>query len=118
MRLLLPGATASSRVLYIGLAVLGCTLFVAAHYYKIVPFLIWNRYFGPLAGTRPLPRVADLYTAREASIVILLLASGAILVSSGVAATSTSLVRIGAVLLSGGALMQARQLWSVSRRRP
>lgn len=118
MRLLLPGATASSRVLYIGLAVLGCTLFVAAHYYKIVPFLIWNRYFGPLAGTRPLPRVADLYTAREASIVILLLASGAILVPSGVAATSTNLVRIGAMLLSGGALMQARQLWSVSRRRP
>lgn len=121
--MLWSGAPITYRVLYAGFAILGSALFVAAHYYKIVPFLIWNRYFGPLAGTRPLPRVADLYAAREANIAIRLLAVGVILVLAGVALPSTdsvriTTVRVGAVLASAGALLQAWQLWGASRRRP
>ncbi len=117
-RLLLPGAAAPARTLYAGLLVLGGALFVAAQYYKIVPFLIWNRHFGPLAGTRPLPRVADLYAAREATVAIAFLATGAVLVLAGIGATASAVVRAGALLLAAGAVAQARQLWGVSRRRP
>ena len=35
---------------YVLVIVLGISLFVAAHYYKIVPFLVWYHRFGPLAG--------------------------------------------------------------------
>src|SRR5690606_906389 len=44
--------TAPARVAtaYVLTAILGITLFVAAHYYKIVPFLIWYHRFCPLAG--------------------------------------------------------------------
>lgn len=117
-RLLFPGATAETRTLYAGILVLGGALFVAAQYYKIVPFLIWNRHFGPLAGTRPLPRVADLYAAREANAAIALLAAGAAAVLAGIGAGVAGVVRAGAGILAAGALLEAGQLWAVSRRRP
>ncbi|NJD11573.1 MAG: hypothetical protein FIB01_14450 [Gemmatimonadetes bacterium] len=40
---------------YVSSLVLGISLFVAGHYYKIVPFLVWYYRFGPLAGSRPSP---------------------------------------------------------------
>ncbi|MBI2406819.1 MAG: hypothetical protein HYV19_00770 [Gemmatimonadetes bacterium] len=117
-RLLLPGVTATALTTYAGILVLGAVLFVAAQYYKIVPFLIWNRYYGPLAGTRPLPRVADLYAPREAMIAITLLASGAAVVLAGIVVASVAFIKAGAVLLTAGAVVEARQLWGVSRSRP
>lgn len=117
-RLLLPGASATARTTYAGILVLGAVLFVAAQYYKIVPFLIWNRYYGPLAGSRPLPRVADLYAPREALVAISLLAGGAAVVLAGIVVASAALVKTGAGLLTAGAVVEARQLWGVSRRRP
>lgn len=118
LRFLFPHATASFRTLYVGLLVFGTALFVAAQYYKIVPFLIWNRHFGPLAGTRPLPRVADLYTTGQATAAVVLLAAGAALVLAGIGTSIAGGVRVGALLFLLGAAVEARQLWSVSRRRP
>ncbi|MBW7932984.1 MAG: hypothetical protein H3C62_05090 [Gemmatimonadaceae bacterium] len=117
-RFLFPGASAAVRTLYAAILVLGAALFVAAQYYKIVPFLIWNRYYGPLAGSRPLPRVADLYAAREAMTAIALLAGGAVVALIGIAVASAGAVQASAVLLTSGAAVEARQLWGVSRRRP
>src|SRR5690606_27818222 len=48
--------------------VLGLALFVAGHFYKILPFLVWNHRYGPLIGKRPLPRVAELFSARTANV--------------------------------------------------
>ncbi len=117
-RFALPGVLPSVRVLYAATIVLGAALFVAAQYYKIVPFLVWNRYFGPLAGKRPLPRVADLYGAREAGVAVWLLGTAGVLLLAGIAARSPWVVRSGAVLLTGGAAVEARQLLMTSRRRP
>ena len=43
---------------YVLVVVGGISLFVAALYYKIVPFLVWFHRFGPLAVKRPVPKVA------------------------------------------------------------
>lgn len=117
-RLAFPGAGAASRTFYAAVLVMGSALFVAAQYYKIVPFLIWHSYFGPLAGSRPLPRVADLYTANRANIAIALLAAGTAFTLAGIALATGGVVRVGAALLALGALAEAHQLWDVSRRRP
>ena len=114
----LPGLPASVRVLYAGTLVLGAALFVAAQYYKIVPFLVWNQYFGPLAGKQPLPRVADLFNPRVAMVAVWLLTGGGLLLLGGVALRAPLLVRTGAALLAGGAAVEARQLLMVSGRRP
>src|SRR5690606_19465824 len=65
-------ATAYAVSLILG----GFSLFVAGHYYKIVPFLVWLHRFGPLVGKRPVPRVADLYSTRLAAVAVTLLAGG------------------------------------------
>lgn len=118
LRFLFPGVSATFRTVYAGILIAGSALFVSAQYYKIVPFLIWNRYYGPLAGTRPLPKVADLYAATEAFIAISVLAAGGALVLAGVLTATANAVRAGAAVLTAGALIEARQLWEVSRRRP
>lgn len=117
-RLALPGAPASARVLYAGTIVLGAALFVAAQFYKIVPFLVWNEHFGPLAGKRPLPRVAELFDAREAGVAVWLLGAAGVVLLAGMALRSPGVFRTGAALLTGGAAVEARQLMMVSRRRP
>lgn len=105
-------------VAYVSVLLLGCTLFVAAHYYKIVPFLVWNRHFGPLAGSRPLPRVADLYSARVARLAVAALATGGIVLAVGIGLGAIAVVRIGAALFTLGVAMQGAQLLAVARRRP
>ena len=103
---------------YVALLVLGISSFVAAHYYKILPFLVWYHRFGPLAGKQPVPRVADLFSARWAGAVGVLLIGGALLLSGSIAWGSVTGVRAGAVCLAVGASIEALQMWAVSRRRP
>ncbi|HEU4763228.1 MAG TPA: hypothetical protein VFS28_01150 [Gemmatimonadales bacterium] len=103
---------------YVATVVLACSLFVTAHYYKIVPFLIWNRYFGPLAGTRPLPRVADLYARPPADLAVALLVAGAAALVAGIAAAVAPAVRAGGALFAGGVAIEAAQLTVTARRRP
>ena len=111
---------ASPRVstAYVMLVVLGTSLFVAAHYYKIVPFLVWNHRFGPLAGTRPLPRVADLYSARAATAASALLVVGALTMSAAVAGGVAAVVTLGGVMFTAGAALETGQMIAVARRRP
>ena len=111
---------ASPRVstAYVMLVLLGTSLFVAAHYYKIVPFLVWNHRFGPLAGTRPLPRVADLYSARAASVASALLVLGALTMTVAVASGIAAVVTLGGVVFTAGATLEAGQMVAVARRRP
>jgi len=103
---------------YVMVIVLACALFVAAHYYKIVPFLVWNRHFGPLAGTRPLPRVGDLYSQPVANGAVGLLVAGVATLIASVAGGSAIGVRSGGVLLAGGVAIEAFQMIAIARRRP
>lgn len=106
------------RTAYAMLLILACSLFVAAHFYKIVPFLVWNRYFGPLAGTRPLPRVADLYSSHLAAGAGALLVLGAITLTASVAAGVVGSVRAGALTFAAGVAVEAGQMVGIARRRP
>ena len=107
-------ATAYVLALVLG----GFCLFIAGHYYKILPFLVWLHRFGPLVGTRTVPRVGELYSAPVASLAGALLAAGTLglLLSTLLAATRAA--RGSAALFAAGAALLAIQMYLVSRRRP
>lgn len=98
--------------------VLGLALFVAGHLYKILPFLVWNHRYGPLIGTRPLPRVADLFDARAANIAAALLALGTFVLVGGVLAGAAAWTRFATALIAAGAGTLTVQMIRVLRRRP
>lgn len=103
---------------YVASLVLGISLFVAAHYYKIVPFLIWFHRFGPVAGRRPVPKVAELYSAAWAKGAGALLAGGVLLLILAVLAGSALAARVGGVAFLAGSVVETIQLAGVARRRP
>lgn len=101
------------------LALVGAiSLFVAGHYYKIVPFLVWFHRFGPLVGKRPVPRVVDLYDGRYGNAAALLLALATAGAVAGTLFGSSDAVRLAGVLYTVGAATVAAQMITTSRRRP
>lgn len=106
------------RTAYGMVLVLACSLFVAAHYYKIVPFLIWNRHFGPLAGSRELPSVAQLYSQPLANAASALLMIGAVALIFTVASGLETGVRLAGVVFATGVLIEATQMIGIAGRRP
>jgi hypothetical protein len=105
-------------VIYHLLLIGAVSLFVAGHYYKIVPFLIWYHRFGPLVGLRPVPRVHELYSGPVASVVVALLVAGWIGLVAGVALASPVVVRTSAFVFAAGTVVEAVAMASIARRRP
>ncbi len=105
-------------VAYVTALILGLGLFVAGHYYKIVPFLVWLHRFGPEAGKRPLPTVGDLFSHRLATAAGAALATGAALLAGAVGLASPTLARAGAMLLAAGAAVEAGQMARLARVTP
>lgn len=103
---------------YVVLLVLGFSLFVAAHYYKIVPFLVWYHRWGPLAGRRPTPKVADLYSSGWAGGASLLLVSGVVGLAAAVGGGSGMAARVSALLFAVGVGVESAQMLVLSRRKP
>ncbi|MDT8342339.1 MAG: hypothetical protein RQ751_12570 [Longimicrobiales bacterium] len=103
---------------YVALLVLGITLFVAALYYKIVPFLVWYHRFAPRAGKGPVPMVAELYHSGWAGAAGLLLAGGGVTSAAGIALGTAPVVRAGASAFLAGAVVLAAQMAALSRRIP
>lgn len=103
---------------YVAALVLGFSLFVAGHYYKIVPFLVWFHRYGPLIPERPVPRVAELYSERAASVAGALLAAGFIGVVAATLGGSGSWVRVAASVATAGAAVEATQMFALAMRRP
>jgi hypothetical protein len=109
-----PGlATAYGTALVLG----GLSLFVAGHYYKIVPFLAWMHHFGPLVGKQAVPRVADLYSQRPADAASLLLGLGALGLVAAPLSGAATVARIAAIVFAAGALIVTTQMLMVYRRR-
>ena len=98
--------------------VLGLALFVAGHFYKILPFLVWNHRYGPLIGKRPLPRVAELFSARTANVAAVLLALGAFGLIGAVLGGTAAWARADAALIVAGGGILTAQMIGVLRRRP
>lgn len=111
-------ATPRLATAYVTSAILGISLFVAAHYYKIVPFLVWYHRFGPLAGRQPVPRVGDLYSSPIASGAGACLAAGALLLIVSVTIGLATLATIAAAVFAAGAATEASQMLILARRRP
>jgi len=98
--------------------VLGLSVFVAAHYYKIVPFLVWYHRFGPRVGKQPVPMVAELYRGdlARAAGVLLVVGTATLLVSTTLG--HLPLARAGAVLFLAGAVVEVGQMATLTRKRP
>ena len=98
----------------------GLALFVAGHYYKILPFLVWNHRVAPLAGKRPrpLPKIAELFDARIAGIAGAAITAGMFLIVAGTFARSHTIILLATLLFAIGVLTQATQLLNLLRTRP
>jgi hypothetical protein len=107
-------ATAYVLALVLG----GLSLFVAGHYYKILPFLVWYHRFGPLVGKQSVPKVAELYRAGPADAAAVLLGAGAAGLVLATLFDSAWAARAAALGFAAGAAIVALQMWLISRRRP
>jgi hypothetical protein len=114
----LSGGTPHLATAYVLVLVLGISLFVAAHYYKIVPFLVWYHRFGPLVGKQPVPSIGELYSHRQATAAGALLVLGTLTLAASVAMGARPGTRIGAVLLAAGVVLEAGQMLALARRTP
>jgi len=92
-------------------------LFVAGHYFKIVPFIVWYHRFGPQVGLRRVPKVAELYSEKVALLNGALLVCGWLGLAVATYLGSPILARAGAVLFAAGAVLEAVVLARVARRR-
>jgi hypothetical protein len=116
--LALTGFTGPNIVVaYVGSIILGVTLFVAAIYYKIVPFLVWYHRFAPLAGRGPVPTVADLYSARLAGLAATAMVVGCLLLLASIGVGMSVGVRAGAGLFAAAVAVEAFQMARLSRVR-
>lgn len=112
------GGSARAATAYVAAVVAGLTLFVAAHYYKIVPFLVWFHRFGPLVTERSVPKVSELYSARVAGTGAGLMAAGLAGLVMATLAGAGGWGRAAAGVALAGALVQSAQMWTLGRRRP
>jgi hypothetical protein len=94
------------------------SLFVAGHYYKIVPFLVWYHRFGPLVGIRKVPKVAELFSERAASINGLLLVVGWLGMVAATYLGAPALARASALSFAAGIVMELIVMARLARRRP
>lgn len=93
------------------------TLFVAGHYYKIIPFLVWNHRYGPLLGRRKVPKVAELFSERVARVDAALLVSGLAGLAVATFVGSEALARVAAIVFAAGAWLQIIVILRIARRK-
>ncbi|HEX2167213.1 MAG TPA: hypothetical protein VHG09_08225 [Longimicrobiales bacterium] len=115
---LLSVANARLSTAYVLAVLLAISLFIAAHYYKIVPFLVWYHRFGPLAGKRPVPRVSDLYSARIATLAAGALVVGAAGLIGAVVFGMPVVARTAALVFACGVVIESAQMVQLWRTRP
>ena len=99
---------------YGALAVLGVMLYVVGHFYKIVPFLSWIVRFRGRMGREQVPAVADLYSARVATVQWIVMTAATVIITAGTLAGHVRCVRMGAILLTIGVLLFASQIVRVA----
>lgn len=115
----LTRGTSAPQLLVTYFAVLlgAISLFVAGHYFKIVPFIVWYHRFGPLVGLQKVPKVAELYSERAASIVGGLLIIGWLGVAAAIFSGSPWTLRIAALIFLAGAWGETVIIVRIAQRR-
>ncbi|HPA17260.1 MAG TPA: hypothetical protein PLU30_05900 [Verrucomicrobiae bacterium] len=92
--------------------------------YKILPFLVWHRVYGPRVGREPVPVFADMVSPILQSAAATLLLVGFLLLVAGIFGTETAPVIGGAVVWLCGMLCFAGNValvmrhWFVGANRP
>jgi hypothetical protein len=112
------GAPKLATAYVLALVLGGPSLFVAGHYYKIVPFLVWFHRFGPWVGKRPVPTVAELYHPGLAGLAAVLLGTGTAALTAAALAGAVWLARPAALAFAGGAAILFLQMLALATRRP
>ena len=97
----------------------GIVLYVMGHFYKIAPFLAWVARYRGRMGRERVPTIADLYSARVATVQWLLMTASVVALGAGTLAGHAHCTRAGAVLFATGVLLFLSQVVRVLRpRRP
>lgn len=94
------------------------TLLVAGHYYKIIPFLVWNHRYGPLLGKQRVATVAELFSERVALVNVALLVSGMAGLALATFIGSEVLARLAATVFAAGAWLQVVVIARIARKKP
>lgn len=95
----------------------GVVLFVVGHFYKIVPFLAWIAQYHGRMGRERVPAVADLYSARAATVQWGLMTAGCIALTAGTLAGHPHCTRAGAAMFAAGTVILATQMTLLRRNR-
>jgi hypothetical protein len=111
-----PGARVATA--YGAALVLGLSVFVAAHYYKIVPFLVWFHRYGPRVGEGPVPRVSELYSQRAATVAGALFSAGAAGLVVSIVAGAAEWARAAALIAAAGVVVEAIQMGRLGWKKP
>lgn len=116
----LATGTAHARLAtaYVAVGLLGgVVLYVVGFFYKIVPLLAWTVHYRSRAGREPVPTVAQTYSARLATIQLVLMAMGVAILAGGIGVGAPHAVRCGSLLFLAGMLIFMGQLVRVARGR-
>lgn len=92
-------------------------LFVAGHFFKIIPFIVWYHRFGPFVGIRKVPKIAELYSERAAGICGVLLVAGGLGLAASAFAGSLPAVRASSIVFLAGALLLVLLIAKIAARR-
>lgn len=92
----------------------GIVLYVVGFFYKIVPFLAWIARFRGRMGKETVPTVAELYSARVATVQLVVMAAGVGALGAGTIAGHAHSVRIGAALFALGVVLFLGQIVRVA----
>ncbi len=93
----------------------GCTLI--GNSYKILPFLVWYHRYRQLAGTRPIPVVADLYSERWALATLLTHAAAVAVLAVAALLGSLAVLHLGGGLLAASGGLHFSTLATIVLRR-
>lgn len=91
------------------------SLTIAGMMLKIVPFLVWYRVYGPLAGRAPVPTLAQLSWPLSEALAYAFLTAGIGFLAVAAAAGETAWIRLAGIALSLGAMAFVTALASVLR---
>ncbi len=92
----------------------GLTLYVIGQFYKVVPFLAWMARFRDDMGKKRVPTVAQLYSPRVAHTDLVLLVTGIVGMTAGIATGVELVVRVAAILFAAGIALFVSQIIRVA----
>lgn len=95
----------------------GVVLYVVGHFYKVVPFLAWIAHYRGRMGRERVPAVADLYSARVATVQWALMTFGVLALTAGTLVGHTHCTRAGAACFLAGVLLFLTQIARVASPR-